>query len=158
MKRILFSLIFLGLFMSLYAENISINECQTDIYYGNGIMTTKDEARKALNKTLKPAILHEIYHGDKAKMKKMHHFDVAYNWSAKEKFGDTAIAKALDLMESYEQLGNTSWGWWTVQNLLSFAIGKVDLLANTSAAMVSKALKKYWIPDAVADFLADKYC
>ncbi len=114
----------------------SINECQSDIYYGNGIMTTYKEASKALRYTLKPAILHEIYHGDKAKMKKMHHFDVAYNWSAKEKFGDTAIAKALDLLESYEQLGNTSWGWWTVQQLLSFAVGKANFLANTSGVMV----------------------
>jgi len=45
----------------------TINECQSDIYYGNGIMTTYREASQALTYTLKPAILHDIYHGDKAK-------------------------------------------------------------------------------------------
>ena len=59
----------------------SINEHITDIYYGNGIMTTYDEAWTALKKTLKPAILHEIYNGDKEKMNAMHNFDVAYNYS-----------------------------------------------------------------------------
>ena len=64
----------------------TINECQSDIYYGNGIMTTFAEARIALYHTLRPAILHDIYHGDKAKMNRMHHFDVAYNYSFKKKF------------------------------------------------------------------------
>ena len=92
----------------------SINECQSDIYFGNGIMTTYDEASQALRYTLKPAILHDIYKDDKAKMNKMHHFDVAYNYSFKEKFGDTAPAMLLDLVESYGQLTNTSSAWWIV--------------------------------------------
>jgi len=146
----------------LYAEGIEIHEIdeyKSDIYYGNGIMTTKKEARKALDKTLKPAILHEIYGGDETKMNNELHFDVAYNWSAKEKFGDTPIAKALDFMESYDQLGNTSWGWWTAQNIASFLFGKISLLQRfegASANMVAKALKSYGMPDAVADFMAEK--
>ena len=76
----------------------SINEHITDIYYGNGIMTTYKEASKALNYTLKPAILHEIYNGDKEKMNAMHNFDVAYNYSFKEKFKDTIPAMLLDLV------------------------------------------------------------
>jgi hypothetical protein len=41
------------------ASAVVINECQTDIYYGNGIMTTEKEATISLKYTLKPAILHE---------------------------------------------------------------------------------------------------
>jgi len=50
-------------FTILYAEGIEIHEIdeyKSDIYYGNGIMTTYDEAKHSLDKTLKPAILHEI--------------------------------------------------------------------------------------------------
>ena len=68
----------------------TINECQSDIYYGNGIMTTHEEALIALRETLKPAILHDIYHDDKAKMNRMHHFDVAYNYNFKKKFRNAA--------------------------------------------------------------------
>ncbi len=73
----------------------SINEHQTDIYYGNGIMTTYDEAWTALKKALKPAILHEIYNGNEEEMNEMHNFDVAYNYSFKEKFKDTIPAMIL---------------------------------------------------------------
>lgn len=97
----------------------SINECQTDIYYGNGIMTTYKEASKALRYTLKPAILHDIYHGDETKMNKMHHFGVAYNYSFKKRFGDTLPAILFDLMESYGQLTNTSSAWWIVDEAKS---------------------------------------
>jgi hypothetical protein len=97
----------------------TINECQSDIYYGNGIMATHKEALTALRDTLKPAILHEIYNGDKAKMNKMHHFDVAYNYSFKEKFGDTIPAMLLDLVESYGQLSGTSSAWWIVDKAKS---------------------------------------
>ena len=117
MKRILFVLIFFGFFASLYAGGTPINECQTDVYYGNGIMTTKAEAKSSLDSTLKPAILHDIYHGDAATMNKNHHFELVYNYSFKEKFGDTLPAYVLDLMESYEQLGNTSLGWEVFQSL-----------------------------------------
>ncbi len=113
-RRIVFSLFLLLIGIQLHA-NI-INEYQTDIYYGNGIMTTKKEAQIALDETLKPAILHEIYNGDKAEMNRMHHFDVAYNFSMKdatlpngEKVG--LVGGVFDLLESYEQLKDTSVGW-----------------------------------------------
>ena len=81
MKKIL--LFVLLLTISLNAT--IINECKVDLYYVNGIMTTKKEAKQALDNTLKPAILHDIYHDDAARMNKMHHFDVAYNYSFKDK-------------------------------------------------------------------------
>lgn len=98
----------------LFAE---VDERRSDIYYGNGILTTKQEALHSLLKVLKPTILNEIYNGDQAKMDELHRFDLAYNYSAKENFDDTAIASILDLMESYQQLGNTSMGWGIAQAL-----------------------------------------
>ena len=108
MKKLLcVFLLFWGGMVLLYAQEdsnasdefVEINEYVTDIYFGNGIMTTydeakiEDEANTALHETLKLAILYEIYNGDKAKMNSYHNFRLAYNWSAKENFGDTAIAK-----------------------------------------------------------------
>jgi len=121
-------ILFIFLVVGLEATSFEINECQSDIYYGNGIMTTQAEADRALHYTLKPAIQNEIYNDDVEKMNKYHHFDLAYNYSAKEDFGDTPIAMALDLMEAYDQLGNTSWGWWTAQQLISWSIGRVNFL------------------------------
>ena len=71
----------------LYAEEpkiIAIDEYKSDIYYGNGIMTSQSEAFSTLRNTLEPAVLHDIYKDDANKMNRYHHFDVAYNYSFKE--------------------------------------------------------------------------
>ncbi len=138
----------------------TINECQSDIYFGNGIMTTYDEAQNALDETLKPAILHDIYHGDEAKMKNMHHFGVAYNYSFKEKFGDTAPAMLLDLVESYGQLTNTSKAWWIVEKakdaLVDLALGHVDVVGKYGVKKISKVFMKYGLDKWIADWLAEQ--
>ncbi len=56
MKNILTLLILFSSF--LYAE---IDERKTDIYYGNGILTTEKEAWGSLKKVLKPSVLKDIY-------------------------------------------------------------------------------------------------
>ena len=89
-----------------FSGSLEVNEYKSDIYFGNGIMTTKDEAWTSLRETIKTAVLDEIYNGDEEKMKKYHNFNISYNYSAKEKFGDTPIAMVLDLMESYEVNAN----------------------------------------------------
>ncbi len=151
MKKTIILLILLSSF--LFAE---INECQSDIYYGNGIMTTKKEARHSLYRVLKPAILKKIYSDDKVKMNKLHNFDLSYNYSAKEKFGDTAIAKALDLMESYSQLGNTSFGWKAADILIGYAGGSIAFVSKWTAKRVAKDLMKRGLPKMAAEFLADE--
>jgi hypothetical protein len=160
MKQLLVIWIFvLSNFLFANDNNITIHEIDeyvSDIYYGNGIMTTKKEGRDALKETLVPAILHEIYNGNEAKMNSYHNFDVAYNYSAKEDFNDTPIAMALDLMEAYGQMGNTSWGWWAADKLLSWSVGKVKYLSNASTNMVSKSLISYGFGKMAADFLAGK--
>ncbi len=50
----------------------TVNEYQSDIYFGNGILTTFSEADNELYTTLQPAILHDIYNGDKKRMERCH--------------------------------------------------------------------------------------
>ena len=104
-KYILIGFLFVS---ALQSSTLDINEYKSDIYYGNGIMTTKKEAKATLHKTLKPDILKQVYNSDKEKMKKFHQFILSYNYSAKEDFGNTPIAMVLDLMESYEVNANNS--------------------------------------------------
>jgi len=73
------------MFLSLsMAESLEINEYKSDIYFGNGIMTTEDEANVALKKTIKPAVIDEIYNGNEENAIKYHNFKLSYNYSAKE--------------------------------------------------------------------------
>ena len=138
----------------------SINEHKTDIYYGNGIMTTKDEAFTALKKTLKPAILYEIYNGDKEKMNEMHNFDVAYNYSFKEKFKDTIPAMILDLVESYGQLTGSSSAWWIVDKVKSaltdLALETVDITGKLGIKIATEIFKSHGLDDWLAEWLAEK--
>ena len=66
------------------------NEYMTDIYFGNGILTTRDEARKA-RKNLSDRYHISRYGGllkkNLEKAKKEIHFNVAYNYSFKESWG-----------------------------------------------------------------------
>ena len=61
MKKILS---FIVIFFTLNIYAYAVDEYVSDIYYGNGIMTSKHEAQIALSDTVKPAILHDIYKGD----------------------------------------------------------------------------------------------
>jgi hypothetical protein len=134
------------------ASAVVINECQTDIYYGNGIMTTKSEAKIALSDTLKPAIQWEIYDSDEAKMNKAHHFDIVYNYTFKKDFGKIGII--FDLMESYQQLDNTSYGWKIFNVLKDLAIELA--VKKTPVGILAKEQLKDWLMDhAVPELLAD---
>jgi len=154
MKR--YILIGLFFFSGLYASTLEVNEYQSDIYYGNGIMTTKKEAKITLYETLKPAILKKIYNDDKEKMNKYHQFKLSYNYSAKEKFGDTPIAYVLDLTEAYGQLTDTASGWKIVDIVLSWIVGKGSFISKYSTNYISRALQKQGLNKLIANYLAGK--
>jgi len=137
----------------LFAE---IDERKSDFYYGNGIMTTEIEARDALKDVIKPTVLTEIYNSDQTEMDKYHHFDLAYNYSAEEKFGDTPVAMILDLLESYEQMTDTSLGWWTADTLKSLALGRMNIVKTWTSKRFSNHLIAEGFPPFMASFLADK--
>ncbi len=68
--------------IAVEASKITIDERMTDIYFGNGILTTEGEAEIG-RYNLHYAILHDIYGGDKEAMKRKHGKEVklAYNSS-----------------------------------------------------------------------------
>jgi len=66
------------------AESLEVNEYKSDIYFGNGIMTTKIGAQTSLDETIKPAVIDEIYNGNEENATKYHNFKLSYNYSAKE--------------------------------------------------------------------------
>jgi hypothetical protein len=140
------------------AESLEVNEYQSDIYFGNGIMTTYDEAKDSLRKTLKPAVIDEIYKGNEDNATRYHNFKLSYNYSAKEKFGDTPIAYVLDLLEANDQLASTSGWWWIVNQVTSFMIGKGNIFAKYTKKYMSNILQQNipGLPSLVADYIAGK--
>ena len=77
-----------------------IDERVTDIYFANGIMNSKKDARASL-KLVEDEVLLSLYNGDKLEMEKHHNFDTAYN----ESYG-----MGLDLFESFLQVVAYSQG------------------------------------------------
>lgn len=106
------------------SKNININEWKSDSYFGNGIMTTEQESRDTLRDILIPSIEREIYKGNTDEMNSYHGFALAYNYSPKEDFNNTIVAMSLDLMESSEQLKNTSVGWWLANQIGSWLFSR----------------------------------
>lgn len=92
MKKILFLLLIP--FILLANTHIPIDERVTDIYFANGIMNSKKDARASL-KLIEDEVLLKLYSGDKLEMEKHHNFDTAYN----ESYG-----MGLDLFESFLQV------------------------------------------------------
>lgn len=85
-------MVFIGFSLLLYAENI--NECKTDIYYGNGVWNEyedADDSRKELGSLIKD----EIIKGDSFLKSKYGKTKLSYN---------TSFGKLGDVLEVYYQL------------------------------------------------------
>ena len=94
MKKILiFVIVFMGFSLSSYAENI--NECKTDIYYGNGVWNSSEDAKKSRRALEKRIINKEIIKGDPLLKAKYGKTKLAYNWGQGTLF---------DVLETYYQL------------------------------------------------------
>ena len=73
----------------------AINECKTDIYFGNGILTKRTDAIYNTFEILEPSIRKEIYHNNEDEMyKHIGKVEEAYNHT------DGMLA---DLLESFVQ-------------------------------------------------------
>ncbi len=97
MKKIFLILL---LFVSLAFS--AIDECKTDVYFGNGILTEEKDARLNALKILSPALEEDIY-GTETEMKKhIGKVDYAYN--------STHLAGIHDLIESlFQKLSVTEY-------------------------------------------------
>ena len=96
MKRI-----FLLLIIFLTFAFSAIDECKTDIYYGNGILTSPSQAQHAAYVTLQLAVK-SLYGTEKEMKKHIGKFDYAYN--------STHLGGLHDLIESlYQKLSLTDY-------------------------------------------------
>jgi hypothetical protein len=106
MKKLLLLLFLpIALFSALpydIMKGLTVNECMNDIYYINDMFITKAQADDHLS-NLKKIVRQEKYNNDQQLMDSVMRFDVAYNYSAKEKFGDTYIALLFDKLEAISQ-------------------------------------------------------
>ncbi len=89
--------IFLIIFLSFVSAFGAIDECKTDVYFGNGIMTEADQAEDTVLNILAPSI-QTLYGTEKEMKKHIGKFDYAYN--------STHLGGLNDLMESLLQKTN----------------------------------------------------
>jgi len=94
MRKYFLSLLLLIAFVTLSQAEENINECISDIYFANGINTSKDDARNQLNFIIKPQVLKDVFHSDEEKMNQTVSFKLAYN---------NTLGIAFDLLEAYGQ-------------------------------------------------------
>ena len=73
-------LLLLLLFLSPLSSMASVDESKMDMYFANGVDTSRKQAKEALNNVLKPTITKEIYNNDITKRDQaIGKFDLLYN-------------------------------------------------------------------------------
>ncbi|HFD13897.1 MAG TPA: hypothetical protein ENJ34_01180, partial [Epsilonproteobacteria bacterium] len=158
MKKLLIVILLFGATYSLSEEKkvTEINEYMTDIYFGNGILTTRKEARRG-QKNLSDRYHISRYGGlgraELTKAKNEIHFDLAYNYSFKKKYGK-GIGAIFDLMESYQQLDDTSYGWKTF-NVLATLVNELAVKKNPIGIVTKKLIKDWLVEHFINDVLAE---
>lgn len=91
-KLLLFIVLIIGLSVFSHAEDI--NECKTDIYYGNGVWNEYEDATDSKDE-LESLIKDEIINGNSSLQTKYGTPKLAYNWGQ---------GHLLDVLETYYQL------------------------------------------------------
>lgn len=128
-------------------KDLNVNECIEDIYYINDMFILKREAIEHKDK-LREIILKEKYNNDKALMDSIVNVELLYNYSAKEKFGDTFIAKIFDIMEANSQISSfyNESPWFLISLAMDYLEGRVARIAiKHGPEKVKKALEKILI-------------
>jgi len=82
----------------------AIDECKTDIYYANGIMTKDTDAQYVAERILEPTILKERFNDDEVEMYE-HIGEVGYSYNQTNGF-------FFDGMETYFQKLDIQIGGW----------------------------------------------
>lgn len=136
MKNILtLIVIFLGLYFPSYAENI--NECKTDIYYGNGVWNEPEDAEESKD-ILQGVIDREIIQYYKPLQNKYGQVKLVYNW------GQGTI---LDVLETYYQLREAGQldgvGFYTAIATLTVKLPYVTLPAIATQKLMEPFTKNW---------------
>ena len=104
MKKFLILVIFSILFSTFAQGEGEINECMSDIYFANGINTSKKDAKIQLDDLIEPQVSKNIFNSDDEKMNQTVSYKLAYN---------NTPGIAFDLLESYGQkkAEHGTFGW-----------------------------------------------
>jgi hypothetical protein len=100
MRRLFIVLSFLCVHFS-YALAGDINECKTDIWFGNGVWNSQDGAEEN-RYALEELVLREVYSSNENAMYQKHDFKLAYNW------GQGAMTDVLETYYQLKQMGQIS--------------------------------------------------
>ncbi|MEA2100038.1 MAG: hypothetical protein U9P72_07905, partial [Campylobacterota bacterium] len=122
----------------LQANTSNINECISDIYFANSIMTIKDDADKYKD-LIKKKVLKEQYNNDLSKMDKELNFKTSYN---------RTHGYYKDIYDTYMFVSSEEDGWDTYKKIISLfldkgigkVIGKVTNLSKKEEELLDKLL------------------
>ncbi|MDR0408575.1 MAG: hypothetical protein LBH45_06655 [Campylobacteraceae bacterium] len=135
MKSILVKIVFiLGLIFTGFAnaaiDNIIIDERINDVYYLNGKLITKRDAKKSLD-LIEDIILNDTYKGDKLAKKRETNFDLLYN---------SSYGFYVDLLEAFNQKkADHQYFWITVEAVVTIA-GKTSTIGIATDTAKGKVL------------------
>lgn len=139
MRHFLLLVITLISFSAFVQAEENINECMNDIYFANGINTSKPEAKQQLYTLILDKVLEDHFNGDDIKMNQTVDFKLAYN---------NTMGIAFDLLEAYGQKkAEHGTFWWTLGTMYDVfgGIAKQGLKELTSEgleALIVDTLKK----------------
>jgi hypothetical protein len=160
MKKIILILLMASLLFSKdLPSDIVVNECMSDIYYINDMFVLEKDATRHKDE-LYNTILNEKYGGDAELMNSLHNFELLYNYSAREDFGDTPQALLFDALEAAVQLKDVSVEVSSVLFLADWFIGgaitsKLPLIKEAKSAFVA-FLVKQGLAKELAEALVDE--
>jgi len=142
----------LALFLFSTTLYSNIDECKTDIYFGNGVWNSSSEAKKSV-KELQNIIDTRIIKGDPKLQAKYGEVELQYNWSH---------GKMIDVLETFYQLkeaGQISEEWFFtfVDELMAKQVGSIvnqnvkalreqiiNLIISAEENDVNDMLEKYY--------------
>lgn len=104
MRKYLLFITTLITFSTFLQAEENVNECMSDIYFANGINTSREEAKIQLIDLVRKNVLISQFNRDETKMNKTVNFRLAYN---------NTMGIAFDLLESYGQKkAEHGTFWW----------------------------------------------
>lgn len=137
MKNIFIFVILLFSF-SVFSNAQDINECKTDIYYGNGVWNSSEDAKKSQKKLYERIVIPQIIKGNPLLKVKYGKTKLAYNWGQ---------GTLLDVLETYYQLRESGQldgvGFYTAIAALTVKLPHITLGAVATQALMEPFTKDW---------------
>jgi hypothetical protein len=129
MKKLLLFLILLSSFLN--SQYITIDERVNDIFFANGILNTREDARKSLA-LIRDATKNDIYNGNTDAMLRETNYDILYNYT---------YGVGLDVLEAFFQKKAEHKYFWMAMSAIVEVSGKIE--KEIAKGITEEALKKY---------------